>query len=343
MAAQGDLVLGHGERLAGGDEHLLADEVEPRHRLGDRVLDLDPSVHLHEEVLAGGGQEPFDRPGGAIPRGPCRVDGDRSDARSERPVDRRRGSLLDELLVTALDRAVALSEMDDIAVRVRKHLDLDMPRVLEVPLHVHGGVGEVLLALARRCVERSRRVIGPPHDLHALATAARGGLDDQRVAELLAERGDLVSRADRIDRTWDDRDAGGTHRCPRGGLRAHQLDRGRRWPDPDEARPFDEPRERGVLGKEPVPRVDRLCARPRRNLDHGVAPQVALRRRARPEPVRLVRSPDVRGPPVGVRKDGDASDPELAQRAEDADRDLAAVRDEHLRERSHVRRILPEP
>ena len=84
-----------------------------------------------------------------------------------------------------------------------------LPQFLEVPLHVHGGVGEVLLALARRCIERSRRIFGPPHDLHALATAARGGLDDQRVAELLTERGDLVSRADRIDRTWDDRDARG--------------------------------------------------------------------------------------------------------------------------------------
>ena len=57
VAAQDDVLLAHGQRLAGRDQHLLADEVDPRHLLGDRVLDLDPRVHLHEVVGAVGGQE----------------------------------------------------------------------------------------------------------------------------------------------------------------------------------------------------------------------------------------------------------------------------------------------
>ena len=52
VAAQDDVLLADGERLAGGDENLLADQVEPGHELGHRVLDLDPRVHLHEEVVA---------------------------------------------------------------------------------------------------------------------------------------------------------------------------------------------------------------------------------------------------------------------------------------------------
>ena len=64
--------------------------------------------------------------------------------------DGRRGRLLDELLVTALDRAVALAEMDDVAVRVGEHLHLDVARIVEVALDVHRGVGEVRLALAPR-------------------------------------------------------------------------------------------------------------------------------------------------------------------------------------------------
>ena len=81
---------GQRERLAGGDEQLLPHEVEPRHGLGDRVLDLDPSVHLHEVEVPLRVEEALDRAGGAIPDGPCRVDGDRSDARAQLLVDRRR-------------------------------------------------------------------------------------------------------------------------------------------------------------------------------------------------------------------------------------------------------------
>ena len=40
------------QRLAGGQAHLLAHQVDAEHLLGHRVLDLDAGVHLHEvEVL----------------------------------------------------------------------------------------------------------------------------------------------------------------------------------------------------------------------------------------------------------------------------------------------------
>ena len=66
----------------------------------------------------------------------------------------RRGRLLDQLLVAALDRAVALAQVDHVAVRVGEHLDLDVARILQVALQIDGGVGEELLALARGPLER---------------------------------------------------------------------------------------------------------------------------------------------------------------------------------------------
>jgi hypothetical protein len=36
------------QRLAGGDAQLPLDQVEPGDHLGDRVLDLQARVHLHE-------------------------------------------------------------------------------------------------------------------------------------------------------------------------------------------------------------------------------------------------------------------------------------------------------
>ena len=188
VPADHDVVLRDRERLARGDEDLLADKVDPGDELGHGVLDLDPRVHLHEEVLAVPGQEPLDRPGRAVSRRACGVDRDAADPRAERVVDRRRGRLLDELLVASLDRAVPLAEVDHVPVPVREHLDLDVARILDEPLDVDGRVGEVLLPLPRRGVERTLGFAGLADDLHALAAAARGGLDDERVPDLVAER-----------------------------------------------------------------------------------------------------------------------------------------------------------
>ena len=136
------------------------------------------------------GQEPLDRPGGAVAGGARGVDRDLADPGAERVVDGRRRRLLDELLVAALDRAVPLAEVDHVAVRVGEHLDLDVARVLEVALDVDRRVREVLLALPRRRLEGTLGVVRLADELHALAAAARRGLDDQRVPDLLAERDD---------------------------------------------------------------------------------------------------------------------------------------------------------
>ena len=149
------LLLRQRQRLAERDQHLLAHEIEPGDELGDRVLDLDARVHLHEEVLAVRGEEPLDRPGRAVAARARRLDADRTDPRAQLVVDRRRRRLLDELLMPALDRAVALAEMDDVAVRVGEHLHLDVPRIDDQLLDVDARVGEVRLALPARRLERA--------------------------------------------------------------------------------------------------------------------------------------------------------------------------------------------
>ena len=103
-----------------------------------------------------------------------------------------------------------------------------------------------------------------------------------------------------------------------------------------------------VLGEEAVAGVHCFGPGPERGLDEDVCAEIALGGRARADEVRLVGRARVRAPPIGLRVDGDAPDPELPQGPEDPDRDLATVRDEHLRERRggvgrHDARILPQP
>ena len=67
--------------------------------------------------------------------------------------------LFPDLLVAALQRAVALAEMDGLAVAVADHLDLDVARLAEIFLHVDGVVAEGGAGLGARGGERLRQVV----------------------------------------------------------------------------------------------------------------------------------------------------------------------------------------
>src|SRR6202012_5808971 len=65
-------------------------------------------------------------------------------------VEERARRLLDNLLVAALNRALALPEIDAVAVAVGDQLDLDVARFLDVLLDEHAVVGERRLGLVGR-------------------------------------------------------------------------------------------------------------------------------------------------------------------------------------------------
>ena len=304
------------------------------------MLDLEARVHLEEEVLALAREEAFDRPRRAVPDGTGGVDRDPADLGAELLVDGRGRRLLDELLVAALDRAVALAEMDDGSVPVGEHLHLDVTRVVEVALDVDGRVGEVRLPFAASGLERALDLVRRGDDLEALPSAAGRGLDRDRPADLVAEPANVGGSFDGLGRAGDDRDAGGAHRLARRNLGAHQLHRLRRRADPDEPGSLDGTREVGVLGEKPVPGMNRLGAGPLRGVDDPLLVQVALGRRPGADEIRLVRERCVERSTVGYRVDRDRRDLQLAERPADANCDLAAVGDQNLGEGLHLPRIL---
>src|SRR5829696_9083296 len=135
--------IASGQRPAAGHLELEAHEVEPVDELGDGMLDLKARVDLEEEeLLAAGREQELDGPGADVPE---RLAG--RDRRAAHPgpqllADRGRGRLLDDLLVAALDRALALAEVDDAPARVAEDLDLHVPRRVDVALEEDGVVAE---------------------------------------------------------------------------------------------------------------------------------------------------------------------------------------------------------
>jgi hypothetical protein len=170
-----------------------------------------------------------------------------------------RGRLLDDLLVAALDGAVALAEVDDVAVAVGEDLHLDVARVGQVALEVDRRVGEELLPLAGGALEGPRQLLLGERDPEALAPAAARRLHRDGEADLVAGDGQRVLRGgDRVRGARHDRHARGLHELAGAGLGAHRVDRARRRADERDAGLLEGARERRVLGQEPVARVDRV-------------------------------------------------------------------------------------
>ena len=136
------------ERLAGGDLDLRPHEVDPGDHLGHRMLDLQAGIHLDEVELAvlvqeldgAGARGSRAWPAPSVTRLP-------SVARVVL-VEHGRGRLLDHLLMPALHRAVALAEMDAVAVVIGQDLQLDVARPIEVLLEIDAIVAEPGLGLA---------------------------------------------------------------------------------------------------------------------------------------------------------------------------------------------------
>ena len=92
--------------------------------------------------------------------------------------------LLKQFLVPPLDRALAFSQADHIAVLVGQNLELDVARVLDVLLHVEIAVAERRRRFLLCLPVQSRQILLVAHDAHAAPATTRRRLDDHRVSDL---------------------------------------------------------------------------------------------------------------------------------------------------------------
>ena len=323
-------ILGDVQRLAVGDAELFAHQVDARGLLGDRVLHLKPRVDLQERdqpVLA---DQVLDRACAVVVGLFADSLGRLVDLLALRVGQERRGCLLDQFLEAALQRAVAGTRDDDIAVLVGDHLRLDVARLVQVPLDEALAAAERRHGLAGRGVEQFGDLLDGAGHLHAAAAAAERRLDRHRDAVLLGERDDLVGVLDRIRGARNQRRLGARGDVPRGDLVAEVADGLRARTDPDQVRVDDRLREIGVLRKESVAGVDRVRTGFRRRIEQLAEVQIGLRGRLAAEGERLIGEPHVRRIGVGFGVHGHARDPGVPGRTDHPDRDLPAIGDQHL-------------
>ena len=91
----------------------------------------------------------------------------------------------------ALNRALALDERQDGAVRVAEQLHLDVARPRQPPLEIDRGIAERGARLRSRRANRAGQIRRVGHRAHPFAAAARDRLDQQRVPDRRGDRRDV--------------------------------------------------------------------------------------------------------------------------------------------------------
>jgi hypothetical protein len=252
------------------------------------MLDLQARVHL-DEMKGALLVQKLERADAAIAEPPARLGAARADLRDQVPIDARRRRLLDDLLVAALQRAVAVAEPQRRAVRVAQYLDLDVPRMFQEFLEIEVGIGEGTACFGAGDRKRIGQLGLASHHAHAAATAAARGLDDDRVADRRGHPADSL----RIVRqgtlgAGNAGNAGGVHSPLGGDLVAHGADGSGTGTNEDEAAGFRPLGKGGVLGEKAVARMDRLGAGGFGGEKQGGRVEVAARRRGWPDAHRFI-------------------------------------------------------
>src|ERR1700704_6263913 len=171
VAGPRDVGLSEAQLHAGRDANLLFDDIDPGHRFGDRMLDLQTRVDLEEEELALAEDE-LHGAGVYVSRRPRGADRRVTHRGADFRRDRRRRRLFHDLLMPALDRAFPLAKVNRVAMCVADDLDLDVARPANVALDVDGRVAKRRARRLRAALDRRRQLTLRLDHLHPDPAAA---------------------------------------------------------------------------------------------------------------------------------------------------------------------------
>ena len=220
-----DVALVEIEFFAVGDADLLLDQIDAGHFLGHGMLDLNSRVHLDEVIIPFGIDEKLDRARVLIFGGLGGLDRGFAHFFAQIGGEKRRGRLLDEFLVAALDRAIAFAQVEHLAVGIGEDLKLDMSGFFDVFLDVNRAVAECFFGFVARDVIFLGEGNVVVRDAHAAATAAGDGFDDDWITDFRGRFSPLRFRFPPGRRNPARRYAGFSDGVLGDRLVAHHLDR----------------------------------------------------------------------------------------------------------------------
>ena len=333
-----DTRFGRADRVTVEDVDLSLHDIDAGHDFRDGVLDLDARIDLDEVEFAGVGiHQIFDGSGTDIVGrlgDPERIIGQ---LLALRFVQVRCWRALDDLLVSALDRAVALEEMNHIAMRITENLAFDVTGALDKLLEVDFVLAERSHCLALAFRHLAQQVLGIANGAHAATATAPGGLEHDRIADLCRQAMDFTFVIRQRIGGRHDRNADADRKIAGGNLVAKLPHSIALRTDEDETCIVAGVHEFGTFRQETVARMDSIRAGQLGDADDFLDRQIAFDRSEIPRQMRattnlitFVRLEAVQREFVLFGPDGDRFQTELVGGAKDADRDFRTVGDKDL-------------
>lgn len=222
-----DAVLGQTKLLqsrTSGNLDLGRHDVDTSDLFSDSVLDLDTRVDLDEVVAVLLVDQELSGTRVAVVDGLGKLDRVGKDSIASLDGKVLGGGNLDNLLVAALNGAVTLKEMDDVAVVVTEQLDLDMLGLVKEALNEDSTVAESGLGLRGGTLEGLLQTLLVANHTHTATATTVGSLDDDGEAIFVGELLDLLKGADSTLGAGDDWNIGGNGELSGGDLVAKGID-----------------------------------------------------------------------------------------------------------------------
>ena len=222
------------EMFAGGDLDLVLDEVASVNLFGDRVFDLDAGVHFHEVEIPVVVDEILDGAGILVSDAFAELDRGIAHLFAKLGGHERGWAFLHDLLVTALQGAITLAEMNDAAVLVAEDLELNVVGIDDELLDVNGTVTKSFFGLHAGGVVTLNKAALVAGDAHTASTTTGHGLDHHGITDLASHAEGLGFVRDDAIATRGNRNAGSAgavtggifvaHHANRLGCRTNELD-----------------------------------------------------------------------------------------------------------------------
>ncbi len=224
------------------------------------MLDLNARIHLHEIEAAILIEQEFDRARILITRCTYCLDGCNAHGTTSFAIERRRRRFFQQLLMTALERAIAFAQRNAVIVLISQDLNLDMAwtqhELLQIDIAIAKGCERFGLCGSELALQLFRAV----HFAHALAAAARACLDEDRIARSIRECARFLDRFHDAIGARDGGNAAGLHGLTSLRLVAHRFDALWRRADEHDVVVGARTCKIGVLSQETIAGMNRIGA-----------------------------------------------------------------------------------
>ena len=235
-------------RLAVGDENLRTHQIQAGDDFRDRVFHLNARVHLDEEpflrVLI---VKKFHRAGVVVFDFATEFHRRLTQLRAHVAIQFHTRRDLDDFLMAALHGAIALVQMNDLAVLIAENLHLDVLRAGNIAFEEYRRITERPTRFALRFVEQIREVARLVDDAHAATATAKRRLDDEGKPNLLRHLQGFSAIFDGVFCARQHRHVHFLCERTRGSLVAHVLQQIDARPDENNSRLLARLRKRSIF------------------------------------------------------------------------------------------------